>query len=111
MACDIILLHPEYHGDLIQPHALEHDYTVEQGRINPFLHLSMHLALAEQVSIDQPPGIRVAYEKIAIRKNEHEACHDLMECLGEVVWEAQRLGKPLNNETYLALIQRRATTF
>ena len=71
----------------------------------------MHLALAEQISIDQPPGIRAAFESLASRTDEHKAFHELMECLGEVVWEAQRLGKPLNNESYLALIQRRATIF
>jgi hypothetical protein len=111
MACDIILLHPEYHAELSHVDALEADYSVEQGRTNPFLHLSMHLALAEQISIDQPPGIRAAFESLSSRADEHKAFHELMECLGEVVWEAQRLGKPLNNESYLALIQRRATTF
>jgi hypothetical protein len=111
MACDIVLLHPEYHAELSREDALETDYSVEQGRTNPFLHLSMHLALAEQVSIDQPPGIRAAYENLASRTDEHQAFHELMECLGEVVWEAQRLGKALDNDTYLTLIKRRATTF
>jgi len=69
----------------------------------------MHLAIAEQVSIDQPPGIRDAYQRLASRLSEHDAVHEIMECLGEVVWESQRLGKPLNNDSYLELIRRRAT--
>lgn len=109
MAADLIELHPEYFADLQDPEALQKDYGVEQGRTNPFLHLSMHLAIAEQVSIDQPPGIRAAHAKLAAKLGEHDAVHEIMECLGQVIWEAQRLGQPLNNETYIDLIERRAT--
>jgi len=65
------------------------DYRVEDGRTNPFLHLSMHLAIAEQLSIDQPPGICAAYERLVQRRGDaHAAAHDVMECLGEIVWAA-----------------------
>ncbi len=109
MAADLIVLHPEYHADLEDPDALSQEYPVEHGRTNPFLHLSMHLAIAEQISIDHPPGIRQAHQKLASRFDEHQAVHEIMECLGQVVWEAQRLGQPLSNDTYLELIQRRAS--
>lgn len=109
MAADLIGLHPEYHGDLEDPEAAARDYPVEEGRTNPFLHLSMHLAIAEQVSIDHPPGIRAAWRSLLGTRDEHEAAHVVMEALGEVVWEAQRLGVPLDNDRYLDLIRRRAT--
>ena len=109
IAVDWIQQHPEYHGDLENPDALEADYTVEQGRTNPFLHLSMHLAIAEQLSIDQPPGIKEAYQKLAATLDAHQAMHEIMECLGQVVWESQRLGTPFSNDTYLSLIRQRAT--
>lgn len=109
MAADLIEKHPEYFDDLSNSEALTQDYSVETGKTNPFLHLSMHLAIAEQVSIDQPPGIRRAYESLASRVGEHEAVHEIMECLGQVIWESQRLSRPLNNETYLDLIERRST--
>jgi hypothetical protein len=109
MAADLIGWHPEYHTDLQDPDAMQRDYSVQDGRTNPFLHLSMHLAIAEQVSIDQPPGIRDAHQQLAARLGEHEAVHEIMECLGEVVWQAQRTGQPLSNETYLDLILRRAS--
>ncbi len=108
MALDWILQHPEYHADLDSPEALTAEYTVEQGRTNPFLHLSMHLAISEQISIDQPPGIRAAYERLAQRFGAHEAAHQVMECLGQVVWESQRNGTPPGSEAYLELIRRRA---
>lgn len=108
IALDWILEHPEYHRDLESPEALVVDYSVEAGRTNPFLHLSMHLAIAEQLSIDQPPGIRDAYQRLSARSDAHQAAHEVMECLGQVVWEAQRLGKPLDSDSYLDLIRRRA---
>ncbi len=108
MALDWILEHPEYHGDLEREDAMTAEYPVEGGRTNPFLHLSMHLAIAEQLSIDQPPGIRAAYQVVAQRVGAHEAAHELMECLGQVVWESQRLGKPLDTEGYIELIRQRA---
>jgi hypothetical protein len=109
MAADLIAMHPEYHADIEDPEAANRDYRVEDGRTNPFLHLSMHLAIAEQLSVDHPPGIRAAHQRLATQKGEHDAVHDIMECLGQVVWEAQRLGTPLNNETYLDLIMRCST--
>lgn len=107
-ALDWMIEHPEYHPDLERPDALEADYPVEGGRTNPFLHLSMHLAIAEQLSIDHPPGIRAAYQQLAARSDAHHAAHEIMECLGQVVWEAQRLGTPLDSEAYIDLIRRRA---
>lgn len=110
MALAHVLEHPEYHPDLDdEAAALAADYTVESGRTNPFLHLSMHLAIAEQLSIDQPPGIRAAHARLARRLDStHEADHQVMEFLGETVWRAQRDAAPPDGEAYLACIERRA---
>ncbi|CAM5217620.1 hypothetical protein CDEF62S_01029 [Castellaniella defragrans] len=109
MAADLIVQHPEYQEDIESPDAAQREYPVEGGRTNPFLHLSMHLAIQEQLSIDHPPGIRAAWQQLLRGHDEHAAAHIIMEALGEVVWEAQRLGKPLDNEHYLDLIRRHAT--
>ena len=109
MAIDWMLQHPEYHAALEDPDAVDADFPVEAGQTNPFLHLSMHLAISEQLSIDQPPGIKAAYEQLLATRDAHEAIHEIMECLGEVVWEAQRLGTPFSNEAYLDLIRRRVS--
>jgi hypothetical protein len=109
MALDWIVEHPEYHADLERPDIHDAQYTVESGRTNPFLHLSMHLAISEQVSIDHPKGIAAAFNTLAQRKGPHEAAHEIMECLGQVVWEAQRLGTPFDSNAYIDLIRRRAT--
>jgi len=107
MALDWVLEHPEYHAVLEDPEARLAEFTVEEGRTNPFLHLSMHLAIAEQLSIDHPRGIRAAYQKLVNRGDAHHAAHEIMECLGRVVWEAQRLGTPLDSDAYIDLIRQR----
>lgn len=109
MAADIILMHPEYHAILEDPDKAQADYTVEKGQTNPFLHMSMHLAINEQLSIDHPPGLRDAHQALLATRNAHDAVHVIMEALGEVIWEAQRLNKPLDNDRYLDLIRRHAT--
>jgi hypothetical protein len=109
MALGWIEKHPEYHADIEQSDAMTREFNVEEGRTNPFLHLSMHLAIAEQLSIDHPRGIRSAYESIATRTDPHHAAHEIMECLGKVVWESQRLGTALDSDAYIELIRQRAS--
>ncbi|MBE7427019.1 MAG: DUF1841 family protein [Ideonella sp.] len=103
--------HPEYDSELSDEEAaLAADYRVEGGRANPFLHLSMHLSISEQCSIDQPTGIRAAVEALAARLDSlHEAHHQAMECLGEMIWRSQRNGTPPDGQAYLECVQRRAS--
>lgn len=112
IAADWINQHPEYATVLADlDAALAADYSVEQGQSNPFLHLSMHLSIAEQVSIDQPAGIRAAHRTLAQKlDSEHQAQHQMMECLGEMLWTSQRSGLPPDGTAYIACIKRRAST-
>ena len=106
-AADLILHHPEYHVLLESPEAaLEQEFTPEGGQMNPFLHLSLHLAVADQISIDQPPGIRAAYETLRKRLEVHDAEHAILECLGETIWNAQRQGGELDGNDYLERVRR-----
>ena len=77
--------------------------------MNPFLHLSLHLAIHEQVSIDQPPGIRAAFNRLRAKMEDHAAEHVLVECLGESIWRAQRAGGPLDAADYVDRINRSAS--
>ena len=110
-ATDWMIEHPEYHQDLSDVDAaIAAVYTVEEGRTNPFLHLSMHLSISEQCSIDQPRGIRQAVELLSRRLDSlHDAHHAAMECLGQMLWESQRSGRPPDGDAYVAAVQRRAT--
>jgi hypothetical protein len=109
IAADWIVQHPEYADVLSDAEAaLARDYSVEGGQANPFLHLSMHLSIAEQLSIDQPPGIRAACASLAQRLGEHEAHHQVMECLGEMIWTSQRNGAPPDSAAYVDCVRTRA---
>ena len=110
LAAGLIAVHPEYHSFLeqLEKHA-SRDLVPETGDVNPFLHLSLHLAVAEQLAIDQPPGIRSEFARIrAARRDEHAALHAIVECLGEVVWHAQQYRKPPDGEAYLACLRRQS---
>ena len=109
VALSVILLHPEYHAVLDDPERYqERDYRPEAGDTNPFLHMSMHLAIEEQLSIDQPPGIKAELARIAARLGErHAACHEIMECLAETVWRAQRDDVAPDALAYLECLKRR----
>mgnify|MGYP001559464250 CR=1 FL=1 len=105
----VISLHPEYHALLDNPERhLDHDYLPEDGGLNPFLHLSLHLAVEEQLSIDQPRGICAHFERIARASgSEHDAKHALLECLAEIIWQAQRTGTAPDEKIYLECLLRR----
>src|SRR5262245_24275613 len=107
-ALDVILLHPEYHAVLGAPERYrDRDYT-DEG--NPFLHMSLHLALEEQLSIDQPPGIASRFQALISRCHaRHEALHEALECLAETLWRAQRDGSPPDAAAYLSCLERRAS--
>jgi hypothetical protein len=107
LALDIILLHPEYHDVLSTPARYrDKDYSDES---NPFLHMSLHLALEEQLSIDQPPGIVERWRSLVARRGgRHEALHEALECLAETVWHAQRDGAPPDAQAYLSCLEKRA---
>lgn len=115
IAADLVLLHPEYHELLGTPSAsmdidelLAREWTPEQGEGNPFLHLSLHLAIEEQLSIDQPPGIRRLFEQLSRQHGErHAALHDVLECLGETLWRSQRGQTAPDGAAYLDCMRRK----
>ena len=108
IAADIITQHPEYHAVVEDPEAIDRDFPPESGQINPFLHLSLHLAIEEQLSIDQPPGVRAAFEAACARRGDrHDAMHDALECLGEMLFNAQRSGTPPDGVAYVSALRKR----
>jgi hypothetical protein len=110
-ALAVILLHPEYHALLEDPQrSAAQDFAPEGGALNPFLHLSLHLAIEEQLAIDQPRGIRSRFDELLAKTgSEHIAQHAVLECLGETIWEAQRTGRPPDEHAYMECLARKAT--
>jgi hypothetical protein len=104
---DVIELHPEYQALLEDPAALDQAFTVEQGRINPFLHMGLHLALREQVGTRRPAGIEAVHTRLARKLGDvHEAEHRMVEVLAETLWEAQRAGRAPDEAEYLQKLRR-----
>jgi len=107
LALDVILLHPEYHDILSLPERHRDKDYVDTS--NPFLHMSLHVALEEQLSIDQPPGIAARFDALIARHGDrHKALHQALECLAETVWRAQRDKAAPDAEAYLSCLAKRA---
>ncbi|GAA6141543.1 DUF1841 family protein [Hydrogenophaga sp. 5NK40-0174] len=112
LAAQWIAEHPEYHPALgdVDKAVADVGQPGDGSRENPFLHLSMHLSISEQCSIDQPPGIRQAVELLTARRGDlHKAHHEVMECLGQMIMESQRAGRPPDGQAYIQAVRQRAT--
>ena len=107
MIAEVVAMHPEYHALLNQGEdALDRDFLPEQGESNPFMHMGMHVAIREQLSTDRPTGIVDAIRALLARvQDAHAVEHQVMECLGQSLWEAQRAGQAPDEAAYLRCVQ------
>jgi hypothetical protein len=110
LVASVILEHPEYQALLCDAEqALHKEFSPEAGESNPFLHMGMHISLQEQVSTDRPPGITGLYQRIIQRLGEkHAAEHQLMECLAQMLWDAQANHRMPDEQVYLKCVKRLA---
>lgn len=107
LIADVVEIHPEYHamletGDDIR----QQEFTPDQGQTNPFLHMGMHIALREQVAADRPPGVKAIHQTLLALKGQHKAEHDMMECLGQSLWSAQRNNQLPDESAYLDCLKK-----
>lgn len=107
IAIEVMQMHPEYHEVLNAPQQYMHQqYFPEMGETNPFLHLSLHLSAIEQISINQPIGITAIYDQLCKQhQDKHMAQHDILDCLAETIWQAQRNNLPMDSDAYLSLLK------
>lgn len=107
MIAGVIADHPEYHPLLADTDgAMGRDYLPEMGETNPFLHMGMHIAIQEQLATDRPPGILQLYQRGRSRfPDAHELEHRIMECLAEMIWQAQRDGSQPDEAAYLNCVR------
>jgi len=109
MVLEVILMHPEYHRDLTDKR-LTSDFLPENGQTNPFLHLGLHIALREQMNTDRPNGIKAIYHSLLLTYSDaHTTEHQMMECLMEALWHAQRYQTLPDESAYLACLQQQLT--
>ncbi len=102
-----MLEHPEF-LKYYDEQFIDKDFAVESGQTNPFLHLSMHLAIEEQIRSNQPPGIQQAFETLSSKFNSnHEAAHALFDCLAEQIYQNQTYQTEFSSTAYLLCIQEK----
>lgn len=102
----VIKIHPEYHTYI---NDIESDYFPEQGEVNPFLHINLHLSLREQLSINQPIGIQGYYQKIVDKfKDPHEAEHKMMNCIAEMIFSSQKNNTPMDHQAYIRCLEKQS---
>ena len=104
---DIIKMHPEYHPALESADILDKDYTPEMGQSNPFLHMGLHIAIHEQISVNKPKGIRSVYRQLQLKyQDPHKTEHMIMDCLAEMIWDAQSKGQAPDEKRYLKRLRK-----
>ncbi len=104
----IISLHPEYHGLFESEDSLLRDYPFASGETNPFLHLSLHLTLQEQLALQRPPELADLYQQLVKKHSDsHAAEHKMMECLSEMIWQAQRNQSMTHENEYIECIRKK----
>jgi len=104
----VIAEHPEYVQWLEAGEAaLAAEFTPESGRQNPFLHMGLHLAIREQAATNRPQGIASIHATLSKRMGSaHAAEHAMLELLAETLWEAQRNGRPPDEQAYLERLRK-----
>jgi hypothetical protein len=104
----VILAHPEYIALFENPDVyLDKDYLPEMGETNPFLHMSAHLSIKEQVATNRPKGIQKVFKQL-IKKNQCESTveHLMMECLMELLHYAQTSQQLADEASYLKKLKQ-----
>lgn len=104
----IVAEHPEYHAILENLEKNNNrDWLPSNSETNPFLHLSMHLALRESLSVNRPVGINeIYYALMKINQNHHHNEHRMIECLAEMLWQAQRHNALPNENNFLTCLKK-----
>lgn len=107
VVAQVIDLHPEYHHIFSNADNVDQDFPVEAGQANPFLHMGLHISLHEQLATDRPAGIRDLYQQLRLKFGDHHRCeHEMMDCLAESLWQAQRAGQAPSEQDYLLALRR-----
>ncbi len=104
---DVLLMHPEYHYVLEdREDYLDRDYPFEEGKVNPFLHMGLHMSIREQISTDRPQGIADLYQQYCHKTGDpHDAEHHMMQCLVAFLRELQE-DKASDEAEYLEMLKR-----
>ncbi len=103
----VIKEHPEYQPLLENKDAsIQAEFLPEMGDSNPFLHMGMHLGIRDQVSTNLPAGIAELYQALVALKGIHDTEHQMMECLAEMIWQAQQNQVAPDEAAYMQCLKK-----
>ncbi|GAB4393573.1 MAG: DUF1841 family protein [Gammaproteobacteria bacterium] len=105
----VMLDHPEFHPIFDNPAKyLDKDYSFEGNETNPFLHLSLHLTLRDQIATDRPQGIKAIYQQLLVRYQGDRIAteHAILPLLVQTLWQAQQSQQPFNEQQFLTCLQQ-----
>ena len=97
--------HAEYHAAFEQAGLLgDAEFTVEG--VNPFAHVTMHVAVETQLETGDPPEAAAALERLlAAGLSRHEALHRIGAAFSEELFEMQREGRPFDRSRYVRRLE------
>lgn len=108
----VILDHPEYQKILNDKMlALTKDFSVELNQPNPFMHMGLHLAVRDQIKLNQPEGIQTLFQQQLVKgKKAHDIEHQMMDILANQLWQDTQAQQSLNMQIYLDNLKKQLTT-
>jgi len=105
---DVIIDHPEYLYLFENPEKyIDYDFNPEIEPTNPFMHLSMHLAIRDQVNTNQPAGIRDLFVTAVNKKGDAlDVEHCFMQVLITEMYSIQNELREFDSELYLEQLRK-----
>lgn len=105
----IILDHPHYHFIFENEQNQKNDAWDKQLKENPFLHMSLHISIRDQLAMDQPKGILAIYHDLVLKVGDtHEAEHLMMQILVNTLREMMEKNmSDFDEELYLNAIRQK----
>ncbi len=106
---EVIIAHPEYHALLSSPQQfMTQEFEIEE---NPFFHMSLHIAIREQLTLDRPTGIKQIHQTLLTKlPSPHDTEHYMATVLARIMHAAQQTGHPPDEQQYLNELKRGATS-
>lgn len=103
----IIMAHQEYQEHFEDEGILDgREYASAEG-FNPFLHISLHQMVEDQLDSETPIEAILLCESLEMAGySRHEAVHTIIMVLMPMIFDAYKSGKPFNAERYKKLLAK-----
>lgn len=103
----LMLEHEEYHNHFEFADALE-DYQFDpENSVNPFLHITIHVVVENQLKLKEPIEAYQFYNSMRKKKvSHHETIHLIGNILGPLLFQVLKRNEPFDNNLYKRLLKK-----